>query len=124
MPAIHLISAQFKPKPCSVTRLVVQSAAMHIQTLQFQTKPNDHRVQQRGGERSVIAPELGEVGAAVLHEHGDGGEAAVGEPLELHGRADGADEADGVGDAGLEGDGGRPGQVGRRINQIYSIIQP
>lgn len=56
-------------------------------------------------------PELGEVGAAVLHEHGDGGEAAVGEALELHGRADGADEADGVGDARLEGDGGRAGQL-------------
>ncbi len=63
----------------------------------------------------MAVPELGVISVAVLHEHRDGGEPAVGQPLQLHGRADGADEAHGVGDARLERDGGRPGDLGGEL---------
>jgi hypothetical protein len=67
------------------------------------------------GREAIVAPETGEVDAAVLHEHGDRGEAAVGRPLQVHRRADGADEAHGVGHFGLERDGRRPRQLAREL---------
>jgi len=67
------------------------------------------------GKEAIVAPESGEVEAAVLHEHGDRGEAAVGRALQVHRGADGADEAHGVGHFGLERDGRRPRQLAREL---------
>jgi len=67
------------------------------------------------GKEAIVAPESGEVDAAVLHEHGDHREAAVGRTLQVHRGADGADEAHGVGHFGLERDGGRPRELAREL---------
>lgn len=67
------------------------------------------------GKQAALSPELGQVDAVVVHEHGDRGESAVGQLLHVHGGADGADEVHGVSDARLERDGRWPRQVAREL---------
>ena len=68
--------------------------------------------------KAALSPELGQVDAVVVHEHGDRGESAVGQLLHVHGRPDGADEVHGVSDARLERDGRRPRQLARELLRL------